>query len=67
MADGTMRWISSSKHFGFMVPHDGSREVFVHFSFIEGFNNQELVVGQRVTFHAETDANGSPTTRVRPP
>jgi cold shock CspA family protein len=29
MAEGTVRWISSTKHFGFLVLDDGSRDVFV--------------------------------------
>ncbi len=33
----------------------------------EGSNDQELVVGQRVTFDAETGANGSRTKRMRAP
>ena len=29
MAEGTVMWISSTKHFGFLVLDDGSRDVFV--------------------------------------
>jgi cold shock CspA family protein len=64
MADGTVRRISFTKYVGFVAPHDGFRDVFVRFSSIEGFSNQERVLGTR---DAKTESNGSRTTRVRPP
>ena len=39
----------------------------LRFSSTECSNDQELVVGQRVTFDAETGANGSRTKLSRPP
>jgi hypothetical protein len=32
MIEGTMKWLSVTKQFGFVAPDDGSRDVFVRFS-----------------------------------
>jgi cold shock CspA family protein len=39
----------------------------LRFSSGDGFNDQQLVVGQRMTFDAETGANGSRAKPRRPP
>ena len=67
MDDGTVRWISSTKHLdSWSVPDDGSRDVFVRPSWAEGSERPraELVVGQRVAFDAETGANASRAKRI---
>jgi len=50
MATGTVKWFNESKGFGFISPDDGSNDVFVHFSSIQGDGFKTLHEGQKVTF-----------------
>ena len=50
---GTVKWFSESKGYGFITPEDGSKDVFVHHSAIEGDGFKTLAEGQKVTFEVE--------------
>jgi CspA family cold shock protein len=65
MAEGTAKWFNSTKGYGFVTPDDGSPDVFVHFSSIEGTGYRELAEGERVEFDATAGAKGPQATKVR--
>jgi CspA family cold shock protein len=65
MAEGTVKWFNSTKGYGFVTPDDGSPDVFVHFSAIEGTGYRELAEGERVEYDATAGAKGPQATKVR--
>ena len=50
MAEGTVKWFSNEKGFGFIERGGGEADVFVHFSAIAGEGYKSLTEGQRVAF-----------------
>jgi len=58
MATGTVKWFNDGKGFGFITPDDGSKDVFVHFSEIQGSGFRTLEENQRVQFEVEQGAKG---------
>lgn len=58
MAKGKVKWFSNSKAFGFITPEDGSSDVFVHFSAIQGEGYKTLDEGQDVEFEVEEGEKG---------
>lgn len=66
MASGNVKWFNESKGFGFITPSDGSEDVFVHFSAIQGDGFRTLAEGQAVTFNVEKGPKGPQATQVTP-
>lgn len=65
MATGTVKWFNESKGFGFITPSDNSKDVFVHYSAIQGQGFRTLAEGQQVTFDIEDGAKGPQATNVQ--
>ena len=65
MAEGTVKWFNATKGYGFLTPDDGSADVFVHFSAIDGSGYRELFEGERVEFEQTQGQKGPQATKVR--
>jgi cold shock protein len=50
LAEGTVKWFSNEKGYGFIERGNGEADVFVHFSAIGGEGYKSLTEGQRVSF-----------------
>jgi CspA family cold shock protein len=64
--EGTVKWFNATKGYGFVTPDDGTPDVFVHFSAIEGSGYRELTEGQRVAFESQPGQKGPQAKSVRP-
>jgi CspA family cold shock protein len=58
MPDGTVKWFSDEKGFGFITPDEGGRDLFVHFSSVQGDGYRSLEEGQRVRFEIQDAEKG---------
>tara|TARA_R110000868_G_C10335047_1_gene714610 strand:+ start:197 stop:409 length:213 start_codon:yes stop_codon:yes gene_type:complete len=58
LVTGTVKWFNEGKGFGF-IEHEGGKDVFVHFSAINGTGRRTLLEGQQVSFEI-TDGQKGP-------
>jgi cold shock protein len=65
MSQGTVKWFNSEKGFGFITPDDGGKDLFVHYSAVEGSGYRSLDENQRVEFDSEQGQKGPQAVNVR--
>jgi cold shock protein len=58
MTEGTVKWFNDGKGFGFITPDGDTKDVFVHFSEIQGGGFRSLAENQRVKFEITQGAKG---------
>jgi CspA family cold shock protein len=66
MQQGTVKWFNDAKGFGFITPADGSEDVFVHYSTVQGDGFKSLAEGQKVEFESTRGPKGMQATKVIP-
>ena len=55
MATGKVKWYNSTKGYGFIVPSDGGKDVFVHATAVEAAGLGSLNEGQTISYEIEQD------------
>ncbi len=60
---GKVKWFNDSKGYGF-IEQEGGRDIFVHYSAIEGDGFKSLAEGQKVEFEIVEGAKGPQATKV---
>ena len=65
MAEGTVKWFSNEKGYGFIERGNGEADVFVHFSAIAGEGYKSLTEGQRVAFEVVQGDKGLQAANVQ--
>ncbi|MEA3396779.1 MAG: cold-shock protein [Chloroflexota bacterium] len=61
---GVVKWFNESKGYGF-IKRESGKDVFVHFSDIEGTGYKSLAEGERVSFIIAQGDKGPKATKVR--
>jgi cold shock protein len=65
MARGTIKWFSDQKGYGFVTPEAGKKDLFVHYSAIQGEGFKTLAEGDIVEFEETNGPKGPQATNVR--
>jgi CspA family cold shock protein len=66
LATGKVKWFSDQKGYGFIVPDDGGKDLFVHYTNVDGEGFRTLKEGQAVEYEAAEGKKGPEATKVRP-
>ena len=64
MAEGTIKWFSDKKGYGF-IAQEGGKDIFVHYSSIDMSGFKTLSEGETVTFDVEESDRGPVAKNVK--
>jgi CspA family cold shock protein len=65
MAEGTVKWFNATKGFGFIMPSDGGKDVFVHITAVQAAGLTGLNDGQKVSFDIAMERGKAAATNLK--
>ena len=63
---GIVKWFNDGKGFGFITPDSGGKDLFAHFSEIQGSGFKSLAENQRVEFEVKQGQKGLQASNIKP-
>ena len=66
MATGTVKWFNPTKGFGFIVPQDGGKDVFVHITAVQKAGLQSLDENQKVSYDVVMERGKAAAANLKP-
>ena len=66
MATGTVKWFNATKGFGFIVPQDGGKDVFVHITAVQKAGLQGLNENQKVQYEVVMERGQAAAANLKP-
>jgi CspA family cold shock protein len=65
MAIGTVKWFNATKGYGFIVPQDGGKDIFVHITAVQAAGLRGLNEGQRVSYEVNIERGKEAATNLQ--
>jgi cold shock protein len=65
MAIGTVKWFNATKGYGFIVPQEGGRDVFVHITAVQAAGLKGLNDGQKVSYEVVMERGKSAAANLK--
>lgn len=65
MPTGTVKWFNATKGYGFIMPQDGGKDVFVHITAVHEAGLQGLNDGQKLSFEVTMERGKSAATQLK--
>jgi cold shock protein len=65
MAAGTVKWFNATKGYGFIMPQDGGKDVFVHITAVQAAGLKGLNDGQTVNYEVAMERGKAAATNLK--
>lgn len=65
MPIGTVKWFNATKGYGFVMPSDGGKDVFVHITAVQAAGLKGLNDGQKVSYEVTMERGKAAATNLK--
>jgi CspA family cold shock protein len=66
MSIGTVKWFNTTKGYGFIMPSDGGKDVFVHITAVQAAGLRGLDEGQKLNYDVAMERGKATAANLKP-